>query len=105
MLQATSWIGAGIERRDEHLNLYGTLRGSNSSVPVQGGDVAATSIQLLFNFGGTDDACLLLHRGAGIYDGFHHYCDATLSGICLTGETVEPAYTGTKRQAAPPTLL
>jgi hypothetical protein len=73
-------------------NLYGPLSGNNSSVYVSGSDVTATMTQLLFNFSGTDNGYLLFQYGVGIHDGFHYYCDATFSGICLAGETVAPAY-------------
>lgn len=73
-------------------NLYGPLSGNNSSVYVSGIDTTATMTQLLFNFSGTDNGYLLFQYGVGIHDGFHYYCDATFSGICLAGETVAPAY-------------
>jgi PEP-CTERM motif len=73
-------------------NLYGPLSGNNSSVYVSGTDATATMTQLLFNFSGTDNGYLLLQYGVGIHDGYHYYCDATFSGICLAGETVAPAY-------------
>jgi hypothetical protein len=73
-------------------NLYGPLSGNNSSVYVSGSDVTASATQLLFNFSGTDNGYLLFQYGVGIHDGFHYYCDATFSGICLAGETVAPAY-------------
>jgi PEP-CTERM motif len=73
-------------------NLYGPLSGSNSSVYVQGSDVTASATQLLFNFSGTDNGYFLFQYGVGIHDGYHYYCDATFSGICLAGETVAPAY-------------
>jgi hypothetical protein len=73
-------------------NLYGPLSGNNSSVYVSGSDVTATATQLLFNFSGTDNGYFLFQYGVGIHDGYHYYCDATFSGICLAGETVAPAY-------------
>jgi len=73
-------------------NLYGPLSGNNSSVYLQGADTTATATQILFNFSGTDNGYLLFQYGVGIHDGFHYYCDANFSGICLNGETVAPAY-------------
>jgi PEP-CTERM motif len=71
-------------------DLYGPLSGNNSAVYMAGSDTTASATQLLFNFSGTDNGYLLFQNGP--HDGYHYYCDATFSGICLQGETDAPQY-------------
>jgi len=71
-------------------DLYGPLSGNNSGVYMAGSDTTASTTQLLFNFSGSDNGYLLFQSGP--HDGYHYYCDATFSGICLQGETDAPQY-------------
>jgi len=76
----------------DNYTLTGPFSGNNSSVYGSGMDTTATPTQLLFNFSGTDNGYFLFQYGVGIHNGYHYYCDATFSGICLQGETDAPAY-------------
>jgi len=82
-------------------NLYGPSSGNNSSVYGSGVDTTATPTLLLFNFSGTDNGYFLFQYGVGIHNGYHYYCDATFSGICLQGETDAPAYFGAGQTTTP----
>ena len=81
--------------------LDGPLSGNNSSVYMAGSDTTASATQLMFNFSGIDNGYLLFQYGVGIHDGFHYYCDATFSGICLSGETDAPQYYTSGQVATP----
>ena len=78
--------------------LTGPLSGNDSQVFVMGGDVSASTTQLLFNFDGTDNGLLLFQQG--LFSGNHYYCDATQIGDCLGGETVVPTSVFTRYQNA-----
>jgi hypothetical protein len=79
-------------------DLTGPLSGNDSQVLVQGGDVSASTTQLLFDFGGTDNGLFLFQQG--LFSGNHYYCDATQAGACLAGETVVPVSVFTRYQNA-----
>lgn len=73
-------------------SLNGPSSGNDSSVYLQGIDTTASATTLWFDFSGLDFGYLLFQYGVGIHDGYHYYCDATFSGICLQGETDAPQY-------------
>ena len=58
---------------------------------LQGGDVTASSTQLLFNFSGTDSGYLLFQSNSpGLFSGAKYYCDAENASVCFKGAAAVP---------------
>ena len=65
--------------------------GGQSAVQLQGGDVTASSTQLLFNFSGTDSGYLLFQSNSpGLFSGAKYYCDAENASVCFKGAAAVP---------------
>jgi hypothetical protein len=82
VLAATDIVSYDLElaAAPNFLNLNGT-----TGVQVVGSDLTATAATLNFDFSGGAGFFLIQ---PGPEDGFHYYCDQTISGPCLDGETV-----------------
>ncbi len=65
------------------------LTNSNSGVFLSGSDVTATTINLFFNYSGTDSGHLLFQVSFG--SGFNYYCNSpSLTILCFQGASVVP---------------
>ena len=92
LANVTDWSLALFTPVQGSFSLFGPSSGNNSVVWSTGGDISATSTQLLFDFSGSDFGVFAFQQG--LFSGNHYYCDGTqtaqTNGFCDQGESVVP---------------